>query len=162
MGIFFSHLWFCSPKSKNRQASEGRIRSVSHFQIEQICTVPQTNHRFAGFPGKHRQTFNNVILESLITLLEHEGCMDRLSKRETSEVTTELLRKKKEEERKQRGRASKPGALMSYLSVLLGNGSDFCFHVVSCQATYFLLPVLNIKFLNVYCWFCFFKESLIW
>lgn len=100
MGIFFSHLWLCSPKSKNRQASEGGIRSVSHFQIEQICTVPQTNHRFAGFPGKHRQTFNNVILESLITLLEHEGCMDRLFKRETPEVTTELLRKKKRRRKK--------------------------------------------------------------
>lgn len=74
-----------------------------------------------------------------------------------------ISEKKKKEESKQRGRASKPGApIMSHLSILLGNGWNFCFHVVSSQTTDFFLPVLDIKFLNVYYWFWFFKKSLIW
>lgn len=106
-GNFYSHLWLCSPKSKNRQASEGGISSLSHFQIEQICIVPQT------IPGKHPQTFNNVILESLITPLEHEECMERLSKRETPEVTTELVRKKKKKASNEEGRQSQVFSLCS-------------------------------------------------
>lgn len=125
---FFSHLWLCPPKPENRQASEGGISWVSHFQIEQICT---TNNCFVDFPGKHQQTFNNGILDSLTAALDHEECMDGLYKLETKpEVTTELVRNK------QRGRVSKPDAfIMSYLSVLLCNSSNFCLQVISCQAT---------------------------
>lgn len=77
LGFFFLHLWLCPPKSKNRQASEGRIMAFSFTFSDRT----DLHHAVSGAsPGKHRQTFNNVILESLTPLPEHEECLDGLYK----------------------------------------------------------------------------------